>query len=64
MSGQWDDSFRRTVDILGSGSCGGKHVKVRCGSKGWTDSELVRSVVLLNLIGGECVEDLNRLKEE
>ena len=39
-----------------------KHVRVRAGGQGWTDSEVVMSLILLNLAGGECVEDLNRLE--
>jgi hypothetical protein len=39
-----------------------KHVGMRAEGQGWTDSEVVMSLVLLNLAGGECVEDLNRLE--
>ena len=39
-----------------------KHVRVRAEGQGWTDSEVVMSLILLNLAGGECVEDLNRLE--
>ena len=34
------------------------HLGVRVGEQGWTDSEVVMSLVLLNLAGGDCVEDL------
>jgi len=34
------------------------HLGVRVGERGWTDSEVVMSLVLLNLAGGDCVEDL------
>ncbi len=39
-----------------------KHVKVRAEGQGWTDSEVVMALILLNLAGGECVEDVNRLE--
>jgi len=39
-----------------------KSVRVRAEGQGWTDSEVVMSLILLNLAGGECVEDLNRLE--
>ena len=39
-----------------------KYVGVRANGQGWTDSEVVMSLILLNLAGGECVEDLNRLE--
>jgi hypothetical protein len=35
-----------------------KHLRVRVGGQGWPDSEVVMSLVLLNLAGGECVDDL------
>ncbi len=35
-----------------------KHLKVREGGQGWTDSQMVLSLVLLNLAGGDCVEDI------
>jgi hypothetical protein len=35
-----------------------------CGEQGWTDQEMVTSVVLLNLAGGECVNDLDHLNAD
>ena len=37
-----------------------RHVKAREGGQGWTDAEHVLTLVMLNLVGGECVEDVNR----
>ena len=34
------------------------HVSVKEGGQGWTDSQIVTAVVLLNLVGGESVDDL------
>jgi Transposase DDE domain group 1 len=39
-----------------------RHVKVRIGEQGWTDVQMVIALVLLNLAGGEHVEDLSRLE--
>jgi hypothetical protein len=39
-----------------------RHLKVCTGDKGWTDRQMVMSVVLLNLAGGESVEDINKLE--
>ena len=41
-----------------------KHLGVRVGGQGWTDSEVVLSLVLLNLAGGDCVEDLRLLEAD
>jgi hypothetical protein len=41
-----------------------KHVKVRKGEQGWTDSQIVLSLVLLNLAGGDCVDDIKILEAD
>ena len=41
-----------------------EHLGVRTGSQGWTDSQVIMPLILLNLAGGDCVEDLNRLEED
>lgn len=35
-----------------------------CGSQGWTDRQHVLSLVLLNLAGGDCVEDIELLESD
>lgn len=41
-----------------------KHVGLRSESQGWSDAEQLMGLVLLNLAGGEHVEDLDRLEAE
>ena len=41
-----------------------KHLKVRDGSQGWTDNQMVLSIVLLNLAGGDCVDDIEVLESD
>src|SRR3972149_3116174 len=41
-----------------------RHVRVREGTQGWTDEQLIVSLMLLNLAGGECVDDLRILEGE
>ena len=41
-----------------------KHIKASSTSQGWTDRQVVLSLMLLNLLGGDCVEDLNRLEND
>lgn len=38
-----------------------RHVRVREGGQGFTDAQMVTALVLLNLAGGDCVEDLRQL---
>mgnify|MGYP006289486121 CR=1 FL=1 len=41
-----------------------RQVCARKGGQGWTDVEMVLSLVLLNLVGGDSVEDLQRLESD
>ncbi len=41
-----------------------KHIKIRENSQGWTDAQMVLSLVLLNLSGGDCVDDLKILEAD
>jgi len=41
-----------------------QHLKVRAGGQGWTDSQMVLALVLLNLAGGDCVEDVKVLEAD
>ena len=40
-----------------------RHVKV-AGAQGWLDLQMVLAVLFLNLAGGDCVEDLERLERD
>jgi hypothetical protein len=35
-----------------------------CGEQGWLDRQIVESLVLLNLAGGDCVSDIDRLEND
>lgn len=41
-----------------------RHMKVCTGDQGWTDRQMVMSLVLLNLAGGDRVEDINKLESD
>jgi hypothetical protein len=41
-----------------------RHLKIRKGGQGWTDSQIVLSLVLLNLAGGDCVDDVKILEAD
>ena len=51
----------QVADLRGSV---GRHVGLREGGQGWTDSQMVTSLILLNLAGGESVEDLRVLDKD
>jgi Transposase DDE domain group 1 len=35
-----------------------EHVRARQGDQGWTDDQMITALLLLNLAGGDCVDDL------
>ncbi|MFH1122833.1 MAG: hypothetical protein V1758_04160 [Pseudomonadota bacterium] len=69
MMTQGELAFKYEVDHQGRGVTGmvrsiERHVKARKGGQGWTDAEHVLSLVMLNLAGGDCVEDVDRLESD
>ena len=46
------------AQVMGFGRIVSRNVQARQGEQGWTDEQMVMSLVLLNLAGGDCVEDL------
>jgi hypothetical protein len=42
----------------------GDHIRIRENTQGWTDSQMILSLILLNLSGGDCVDDLNILESD
>ena len=41
-----------------------RHVRLREGGQGWSDSQVITSLVLLNLAGGDAVDDLRILEKD
>jgi hypothetical protein len=41
-----------------------RHVQVHPGEQGWLDGQILLSLILLNLAGGDCPEDIERLKND
>ncbi len=42
-----------------------RHLKIRTeGNQGWSDHQIVMSLILLNLAGGDCVADLEKLESD
>ena len=40
----------------------GRHLQVK--QRGWTDAQMVLSLILLNIAGGDCVEDLGKVQKD
>jgi Transposase DDE domain group 1 len=52
------------AQVIGLSKSVQTHLKVRSGSQGWTDAQMVLALVLLNLAGGDCVEDIKVLEAD
>jgi hypothetical protein len=50
--------------IMGLSKSISDHIRIREDTQGWTDSQMIMSLILLNLAGGDCVEDLNILEAD
>ncbi len=52
------------ASVLGLGDCIRSHVHVRESGQGWTDEQAVLAMILLNLAGGDCVDDIKILEKD
>ena len=50
------------ANVMGLWRSVGRHVHARSGGQGFTDAQVVTALVLLNLCGGDCVDDLRTLE--
>ena len=41
-----------------------RHLRICIGNQGWTDRQMLLSLALLNLVGGDCVEDIDKLEAD
>jgi len=41
-----------------------KHLMIRAGEQGWADRQIILSLIALNLAGGDCVEDIEKLEAD
>lgn len=52
------------ASVLGVADCIRAHVQVRKSGQGWTDEQAVLSLMLLNLAGGDCIDDIRILEKD
>ena len=52
------------AQVMGLSESISRHVQVRKDSQGWTDKQTVLSLILLNLAGGDCVDDLRVVERD
>jgi hypothetical protein len=57
--------YLELAEVIGLSRSIRKHIKVRDrGAEGWTDSQIILALVLLNVAGGDCVEDIEQLEKD
>lgn len=56
--------YLEMAEAAGLGESIRRHVKVKEGGQGWTDRQMVIALMLLNLAGGEGVDDLRLLEAD
>jgi len=49
---------------MGLGRLIAKHVQVHGETQGWTDEQLINALLLLNIAGGDCVDDIRMLEAD
>ncbi len=54
--------YMELIEAAGLGRLLDARVGLRRGSQGWTDSQVINSLVLVNLAGGEAMSDLDVLE--
>lgn len=52
------------VQVAGLRASVDRHISLRDGTQGWSDSQIITSLVLLNLAGGDSVDDLRVLEKD
>src|SRR3989338_2940229 len=57
-------AYLELAHVMGLSKSIGKRLHVRGGGQGWSDEAEVLSLILLNLAGGDCVEDLRILEKD
>jgi hypothetical protein len=55
-------TYLELTHVMGLRRLISEHVQARQGNQGWTDDQMVMALVLLNLAGGDCVDDLRVLE--
>ncbi len=65
----FDDGLCRDHAAPGSAECVADAHQIDsalsiCGEQGWIDRQMIQSLVLLNLIGGDCVTDIEKLEAD
>lgn len=52
------------VNVIGLSKSVREHLQIREDGQGWTDTQVIMSLIMLNLSGGDCVEDLDILEAD
>lgn len=56
--------YLELMKVAGMAESISRHLEVRVDGRGWTDLEQIRSLILLNVAGGDCVDDIEVLEAD
>jgi len=56
--------YLELAQVMGVTKSVRERLTARDGTQGWTDVQMVMSIILLNLAGGDCIDDLDRLEKD
>ena len=57
-------AYLELVQVAGLSESVERHVRVREGGQGWSDGQVITPLIMLNLAGGEAVDDLRVLEKD
>ncbi len=60
----WPSTYLDFAHVQGVCKSIDTHIGAKKERQGWTDGEILLSLILMNLAGGECVEDLSKLESD
>jgi hypothetical protein len=50
------------IHAMGLAELIGRHLRVK--ERGWTDAQMITALMMLNIAGGDCVEDLGKIQKD
>lgn len=56
--------YLELMRVAGVAEAVDQHVQGRASAQGWTDRQMIMALLLLNLVGGDCIDDLAKLEKD
>jgi hypothetical protein len=56
--------YLELFELIGLEKLINRNIQIKKGSQGWSDEQILQSLILLNLSGGDCVDDISKLEHD